>query len=907
MARTLPAWLRSSRVLIGLTVVSIIMFCAIFAPLIAPHDPNEQNLISTLLPPVWSKGSDPAFLLGTDSLGRDVLSRLIYSARVAMLVAVFASLGAMLIGAVLAYIAGYFGGWVDVVIGRAVDVWMSFPPVILSLILMVGLGIGLRNVILAIVLVDWTRFCRVLRGEVLVVARKDYVAAARLLGFSHWRIITREIVPATLPLLITLVSLEMGIAVIVEAILSFVGMSVERADAGLGPDDRRRAAIHLRLAVEPDLSDSGDLLRGVRFQHSGRRLAPHARRAAHRDAAGLTMDMLIARDLAVSAAWGEGHVPVIQELNFALAPGRILGLVGESGAGKSMIGRAIAQLMPPGFAVSRGELMFDGQDLVRMPLETRRELLGREIAFVPQEPLSGLNPVLTIGQQIDEHLARLRIGNRQARRERALAMLDAVHLSRTAELLTKYPHQLSGGMCQRVLIAMAFASRPKLLVADEPTTALDVTIQARIVQLIAEMQEQDGTAVVFITHDLRLAAQICDDILVLYAGRPAEVGPARRVFAQAAHPYTRCLQLSNPSMHGPRRALYALPERMPGLAAIKGIAGCLFAPRCPNVTDECTRALPPFTPVGEGHVAACIHSEQTSTIAAPALAAADAPDSGTPLLAVEGLCKTFRMRSGVFRHELLAAVKDVDFTLHQNEFIGIVGESGSGKSTVARMLCGLEQPSSGSIVIAGARCQRRQRCVARAHARACADGVSGSAIGAQSAPPRRQHRDAGDGGGGRGRPGRAAGAGRGAACRDRPAAGNGRALSGAAFRRSAPARQHRARAVRDAAHLDRRRDRLRARRLGAGATAQFADAAAAPARLLDAVHLARSLGGALFVRPAAGDVSRRGGRERPGRGGFCCAEASLYAHAARRRAAGRSLRAMAAGCGGRCTSCSRCR
>lgn len=226
MARTLPAWLRSSRVLTGLTVVSIIMFCAIFAPQIAPHDPNEQNLVSTLLPPVWSKGSDPAFLLGTDSLGRDVLSRLIYSARVAMLVAVFASLGAMLIGAVLAYIAAYFRGWVDVVIGRAVDVWMSFPPVILSLILMVGLGVGLRNVILAIVLVDWTRFCRVLWAEVVVVAGKDYVAAARLVGFSHWRIITREIVPATLPLLITLVSLEMGIAVIVEAILSFVGMSV---------------------------------------------------------------------------------------------------------------------------------------------------------------------------------------------------------------------------------------------------------------------------------------------------------------------------------------------------------------------------------------------------------------------------------------------------------------------------------------------------------------------------------------------------------------------------------------------------------------------------------------------------------------------------------------------------------
>jgi len=185
MARALPAWLRSARVLAGLSIVLVIMLCAIFAPLIAPHDPNEQNLISTFLPPVWSKGGDPAFLLGTDSLGRDVLSRLIYGSRVAMLVAVFASLGAMLIGSALAYVAGYFGGLVDALIGRAVDIWMSFPPVILSLILMVGLGVGLRNVIFAIVLVDWTRFCRVLRSEVMVVARKDYVAAARLIGFTH--------------------------------------------------------------------------------------------------------------------------------------------------------------------------------------------------------------------------------------------------------------------------------------------------------------------------------------------------------------------------------------------------------------------------------------------------------------------------------------------------------------------------------------------------------------------------------------------------------------------------------------------------------------------------------------------------------------------------------------------------
>jgi peptide/nickel transport system permease protein len=226
MVNVLAHCLRSPRVLIALGMVLSIGACAIFAGSLAPHDPGEQNLLSILTPPVWQAGGDPNFPLGTDSLGRDVLSRLIYGARTAMLVAFFASLGAMIIGTILAHFSGYFGGAVDWIIGRAVDVWMSFPPVILSLILMVGLGIGLRNVILAIVLVDWTRFCRVLRSEVLVVRRNDYVAAARLLGFTHWQTIVREIFPATLPLLITLVSLEMAIAVVVEAILSFVGLGV---------------------------------------------------------------------------------------------------------------------------------------------------------------------------------------------------------------------------------------------------------------------------------------------------------------------------------------------------------------------------------------------------------------------------------------------------------------------------------------------------------------------------------------------------------------------------------------------------------------------------------------------------------------------------------------------------------
>ncbi|MEN3380462.1 MAG: dipeptide transport system ATP-binding protein dppF [Hyphomicrobiales bacterium] len=411
--------------------------------------------------------------------------------------------------------------------------------------------------------------------------------------------------------------------------------------------------------------------------------------------------ILAARNLTVSATLDGESVPVIRDLSFALERGRVIGLVGESGAGKSMVGRTIAQLLPPGFAVTGGNLEFAGHDLVSMDAEERRALLGREIAFIPQEPLSALNPVLTIGSQFDEHLAR--IGAEPGdRRQRMLAALAAVHLPHGADLLTRYPHQLSGGMCQRVLIAFAFASKPKLVIADEPTTALDVTIQARIVRLIAEMQEREDTAVVFITHDLRLAAQVCDDILVLYAGRAAEYGPARKVFAGPGHPYTRCLQLANPAMSGARRSLYALPERMPGLRAYRDISGCAFAPRCPHVVADCTHAPPPLAEIGAAHLAACIRANETAQIAAPALAASDEPARTSPILEVWGLSKRFSASRGLFRRASeFTAVHDVSFVLHENEFVGIVGESGSGKSTLARLIVGLETPSEGRIAIAG--------------------------------------------------------------------------------------------------------------------------------------------------------------------------------------------------------------
>ncbi len=412
---------------------------------------------------------------------------------------------------------------------------------------------------------------------------------------------------------------------------------------------------------------------------------------------------LEARDLTVSARIGAATVPAIRALSFQLAPGKILGLVGESGAGKTMVGRAIAQLLPPGFAITAGALLFEGEDLLTMAPARRRALLGRAIAFIPQAPMTALNPVLTIGAQFDEHLARLGLKSRNARRERAIAMLTAAHLPRAEDLLTQYPHQLSGGMCQRALIALAFAGNPRLVVADEPTTALDVTMHPPILHLIAEMQRQHGTAVIFITHDLRLAAQLCDDVIVMYAGRAVESGPARTVFATPAHPYTRCLQLANPAMSAERRTLYVLPDQMPSLVQLQHIAGCHFAPRCPLVTAECHREEPPQVAVTAVHTVTCIRAADTFGISTAGRSFGPPALLEQPLLRVENLSKHFAISRGLFgAARTVAAVNDVSFTIAENEFVALVGESGSGKSTIARLLVGLEQPSSGRIVFDGA-------------------------------------------------------------------------------------------------------------------------------------------------------------------------------------------------------------
>ncbi|MCA1325362.1 dipeptide ABC transporter ATP-binding protein [Herbaspirillum sp. alder98] len=414
--------------------------------------------------------------------------------------------------------------------------------------------------------------------------------------------------------------------------------------------------------------------------------------------------VLAIRDLDLSARFNGRPVAALRQLELSLARGKVLGIVGESGAGKSMLARLISGLLPTGFAVSRGEMQFQGRDMLAMSPAQRRALLGREIAFIPQEPLTALNPLWTIFDSFSEHLARVAIPVAQRRRV-ALEALASVELPVPEQMLLRYPHQLSGGQCQRVLIAMAFASKPALLIADEPTTALDVVTQTRVMALLAEQQREHATAVVLITHDLRLAAHVCDEVAVMYAGDLVEVGPARAVLESPRHPYTRALKYATPDLVGPRRRLPVLKKQMPGLSALADISGCRFAARCPVADGGCATQLVARTDA-VGHRVACSETCETASLAMQEDIAPPAPAAvadSRPIAELQQASLTYVSRSGFFgRHKTsFTAVQPLDLQVYPGEFVGIVGESGSGKSSVARLLMGIEQPTDGRVRIAG--------------------------------------------------------------------------------------------------------------------------------------------------------------------------------------------------------------
>jgi peptide/nickel transport system ATP-binding protein len=423
--------------------------------------------------------------------------------------------------------------------------------------------------------------------------------------------------------------------------------------------------------------------------------------------------LLEVRDLHVRFETSRGTVRAVEGISYTVNRGEVVAIVGESGCGKSVSSLAIMRLLAKTGRVTQGQILFEGQNLLDLSEEQMREKRGRDISMIFQEPMTSLNPVLSIGEQVMEPLKiHLQMTDEQAT-ERALELLQLVGITDGARRLEQYPHHLSGGMRQRVMIAIGLACNPKLIIADEPTTALDVTIQAQILELMKDLSRRLGIALVVITHNLGIVARYADRVNVMYAARIIEQGSADNVFLEPAHPYAIGLMRSVPRLDLPRGVKLETIEGLPPDLR-NPPPGCRFAPRCPYRLDACVQADPPLAAVKPGHASACIRAKEilAGTLVSPRtlIATADLESSqqgGEPLLVVDHLKKYFAVKAAGagFMSSETATVKAVDdISLHvmPGETLGLVGESGCGKTTVGRAVLKLDEPTGGTIRFAGA-------------------------------------------------------------------------------------------------------------------------------------------------------------------------------------------------------------
>ena len=423
--------------------------------------------------------------------------------------------------------------------------------------------------------------------------------------------------------------------------------------------------------------------------------------------------LLDVENLHVQFNTSRGVVRAVEGISYQVRAGEVVALVGESGCGKSVSSLAIMRLLAQSGRVTQGRIVFDGRDLLTLSEDAMRAIRGRDIAMIFQDPMTSLNPVLTVGYQITEPLLQHLRMTHDAARARAIELLKLVGLPDAESRLNQYPHQFSGGMRQRVVIAIALACNPKLIIADEPTTALDVTIQAQILELMKRLSRELNIALVVITHNLGIVARYADRVNVMYAARMAEQGAADAVFAKPLHPYTAGLLRSVPRLDQPRGLkLETIDGAPPDLLAPP--PGCRFAPRCLARQPACEQALPDMVEVTADRHTACLRSRELERVgplalglqaAAASSAVVKAVDRTTPLLAVRELKTYFDVSTGLEafggKKAEVRAVDDLSFEVFKGETVGLVGESGCGKTTVGRTLLRLEQSTAGAIHFSG--------------------------------------------------------------------------------------------------------------------------------------------------------------------------------------------------------------
>jgi peptide/nickel transport system ATP-binding protein len=420
--------------------------------------------------------------------------------------------------------------------------------------------------------------------------------------------------------------------------------------------------------------------------------------------------LLTVEGLRVEFAGPAGWLPVVEDVSFSIGRGETLGIVGESGSGKTVSSLAVMGLIPKGNGrVAEGRIDFEGRNLLELNSEAMRQVRGEEISMIFQEPMTSLNPAFTIGKQITDAVRSHRGVSRAVGRKRAVEMLDRVGIPDADKRVDQYPHEFSGGMRQRAMIAMALSCDPKLLIADEPTTALDVTVQAQILDLMRSLQDEMGTAILFVTHDFGVVADICDRVAIMYAGQIVEQASVASVFARPRHPYSEGLLVSMPQAARAGERLTVIPGQVPAPGAIP--AGCRFQPRCSYAEPECADVPVELVTVADGSSVRCLRSEvvqlrsaaEVLSLASSGAERGERVVSSETLLAVTGLVKHFPVGGGVIRRAkgAVRAVDGVDFTISPGETLGLVGESGSGKSTVARLVVGLLPATEGSVAING--------------------------------------------------------------------------------------------------------------------------------------------------------------------------------------------------------------
>ncbi|MYU26430.1 dipeptide/oligopeptide/nickel ABC transporter permease/ATP-binding protein [Streptomyces sp. SID8352] len=549
----------------ALVVFLAVVLVGLLAPLLAPHDPNLVDYSLT------QAGPSSEHLMGGDSAGRDIFSRLLYGARTTVYGAAIACLVGIGLGVPSGVAAGYFGGVTDRICSWISDGLQSVPGMIVLLIVAAGTGADFTVLMVTVGAFMAPGYYRISRSKALAVRKEPYVDAARVAGLTHVKILRAHMLRAVQAPVIIQSALTAGVAMGMQTGLQFLGVgTASTPDWGQMMNDGFRtmgthplillwpsAALGLTIAALAFMGSTLADLVSVRTEPvrpRRRSAAPAAAKQVDGASDGSTAaeapaatgelvhaagdSALRVENLRVTYRTPHGDKPVVRGVSLDVAPGEVLGIVGESGSGKSQTVFSALDLLPVNGGATCDGIWIGGQEVGSLPRAKRHALLGTRIGYVPQEPMSNLDPCYTIGHQLVEPLRSVHKLTKGQARQRAHDILVRVGITDPERVMASYPHQVSGGMAQRVLIAGAVAGKPQLLVADEPTTALDVTVQAEVLELLRELQQEYGMALVIVTHNFGVVADICDRVAVMRDGRVIETGPVERIFAQPGDPYT---------------------------------------------------------------------------------------------------------------------------------------------------------------------------------------------------------------------------------------------------------------------------------------------------------------------------------------------------------------------------------